>query len=240
MKQIILYKTHVWCDSIELDVIKLINETSYDFRVILHDEAGELFAKIKSEKVRERTLVVTEALIQKLYPKGFINMFLSNHWLLMWFYTQHTYDYYWTIEYDVKIIGHSDRVWQISSTADLLFPIGNKRVSSENKYTKTAIGLEAPLYAGFIQIARYSKRALDYLHSKYSQGMNAQDEIAIFTLLHKSNLVLESAPLWALIKGVWTFDSYYQQENLKQWQYLKQWATPDELYIMHPIKPVKH
>lgn len=239
MKRVILYKTHVWCDSIELDVIKLINETLDDFKIILHDETGTLFPKIKSEKVRERTLVVTEALIKAIYSQGFIDMFLSNHWLLMWFYLQHDYDYYWTIEYDVKIIGNSNRIWQISSVADLLFPVGNKRVSGENKYTKTAIGLETPLYAGFIQIARYSRKALAYLHDKYSQGMNAQDEIAVFTLLHKSDLILESAPLWSLIKGVWTFDSYYQQENLKQWQYLKQWSGPDELYIMHPIKPIK-
>lgn len=238
MKQVILYKTHVWSDSIELDVIKLMHETSNDFRVILHDETGDLIALIKSEKVKSITLCVTEAVIKSIYCEGWVDMFLSNHWILMWFFKQHSYyDYYWSIEYDVKVVGNSNKIWSIESDSDFLYPIGNRKVRITNKYTKTAKKLDMPLYAGFLQIARYSQKALEYLDSQYVQGVNAQDEIATFTILNKSGFKMDNKPLHRMIKGTWSYDNFYQEENLKQYYILKYHTTKDETYILHPIKP---
>lgn len=240
MRQVILYKTHVWTDDIELDVIQLMQETKDDFRVILHDETGDLISTIKSEKVKSVTLCVTEAVIRSIYVEGWVDMFLSNHWILMWFFKQHDYyDYYWSMEYDVKVIGNSEKIWSISSQADFLYPIGNRKVRINNKYTRTAKKLDMPLYAGFMQIARYSKRALEYLDLHYAEGINAQDEIATFTILNKSDLSMDDKPLRKMIQGTWSYDDYYQDDNIRCYNALSHLITKDETYILHPIKPEK-
>lgn len=239
MKKAILFKTHVWSDSIEIDLIRIVNENQgSDIFVILQDDEGKLLSKVRSNNLRKLITVVTEDEIKSIYDSGYINKLLSNHWILMWFFRHYPdYDYYWSMEYDVKILGNSNRIWEIDSDADFLYPTGNYRTSANNKYNDTAIGdLFEEKYSGFLQLARYSNEALRYLDDMYMNGNNAQDEIATFTLLRHSGLSMSAKELHPLITGYWTCDNYYQKENLKKYQMCKKWLRPDELFIFHPIK----
>ncbi len=48
---------------------------------------------------------------------------MSNHWILMWFFKKfQNYNYYWSMEYDVRISGNSCILWNYDGEEDFLFP----------------------------------------------------------------------------------------------------------------------
>ena len=109
-KIVVLMKTHIWNESIENFALKIYNETinyNIDFFVLMHDENDTIYELIQSDFIKKVTLTFKEDDIKKIYPIGFFTMWISNHWILMWFFLKYReiYNFYWSVEYDVRISG---------------------------------------------------------------------------------------------------------------------------------------
>lgn len=244
MSIVVLYKTHRWNDDIEKYVTKIYNETyknSVDFFVLMHDEDQKLKSSIKNNEIRNITHSFTENDIKGIYQVGFFSMWLSNHWILMWFYKKfgQKYKFFWSVEYDVRISGDSSKIWLHESAYDFLYPLGNYR-NAKNIYNKHYVGgklSELDKFHGFLQIARYSDRALEYLNKCYESGENGQDELITFSLLNRSGLTGSKKFLQRLVRGVWTWQDKYSESNKKLYETFElNHNDPNHLYIFHPIK----
>jgi len=242
---VVIMKTHQWNDSIEKFATKIYDETypvGVDFFILMHTENNEIYTKIKTEKIKKIVFKFTENEIKSIYPAGFFSMWLSNHWMLMWFYKQYgqKYKYFWSIEYDVRILGDSSKLWKYESSYDFLYAVGNYR-NSKNKYNTFYVGgklTELQKYHGFLQLTRFSKNVLDYLDKCFDEGENGQDELIIFSLLNRGNFTGSKKFLHSLIRGRWTWETKYSVFNKKIYDCLQKQQPNNngELYIFHPIK----
>ena len=241
-KIVVLLKTHIWSDDIEKFAIKILDETSscdIDFYILMHTENDVIYNQIKNENIKNITLKYTEKEIKNTYSVGFYSMWLSNHWILMWFYKKFTtkYDYFWSMEYDVRINGDSAKIWNYHSSIDFLYTNGNHRCAN-NKYRNNYIGgklSELQKFYGYLQLTRYSKKALEYLDKCYSEGENGQDELITFSLMNRSGLTISKKFLHSLIKGTWTWQNSYSPHNKKIYEQMGK-IHKDHLCIFHPIK----
>ncbi|MEM0354264.1 MAG: hypothetical protein QXW79_01645 [Thermoplasmata archaeon] len=241
---VVLLKTHIWNDEIEKFANKIRNETKnigVDFYILMHDNSkSEIIKKVKNDDLRSRTLVFSEDEIKNLYTKGFYNMWLSNHWILMWFYRKSggKYKYYWSVEYDVRIIGDSSIIFGYKGTEDFVYPI--KPIQDPNWYWKSYyIGgklTDKDKYYGYLQLARYSKRFLDYLDTCYRAGENGQDELITYSLFKRGKFTGTHNFLSKFI-GFWYWD--VKPGNFEK--YKKLWETESTedrnfVRIFHPVK----
>ena len=245
---IVLFKTHIWNDDIEKFVKKLKNETTemkdnkIDFYVLMHSDNFNLINQIKDQDLRKYVLMFREADIKKIYKHGFYSMWLSNHWILMWFYKQlrDKYQYYWSIEYDVRISGNSSKIWTYIGTEDFVYPIepfkdlnwGWKNHYAGNKLT------DDNKYYGYLQLARYSNNFLKYLDSRFEAGENGQDEMIIFSLFKLSGLSGTKTMLNKLIKNSWSVANSESDKHKKMLSKseTKYQTDKNNLCIYHPIK----
>lgn len=244
MRQVVIFKTHLWNNDIETFAKKILLESKniIDFYILMHDENGKIYDHIMDDAIRAITIIFTQNEIQKLYPEGFYNMWLSNHWILMWFFKKFPkYNYYWSIEYDVRIVGNSNFIWQYSGVEDFIYPRGNY-ISPSNPYYNHYTGkliADNKKRQGSLQIARYSQKFLEYLDKNFLLGENGQDELIIFSLANHGNFTTSSQFLGAMIKGYWTWDPQFIPQN--NYQYQKLLKMVDNLpapatYILHPVK----
>lgn len=243
-KIVVLMKTHKWNPDIEKFAIKIRNESlpyGIHFFILLHTENDNLLEQIKDERIKDLVICITEKEIKKIYPAGFFGMWLSNHWLLMWFFRNFgaKYKYFWSVEYDVRIIGRSTDIWKCSETTDFIYPLGNYP-STTHFYGKTYVGgklKDTDKYFGYLQLARYSYGALDYLNQCFESGENGQDELITFSLLRRGGFTMSKTFLQKLIRGTWTWHSKYIPKNKiifeKSEQLEKYYSL---LFIFHPIK----
>lgn len=242
-KTVVLLKTHVWSKEIEMFALKIFNETypiGIDFYVLMHLDDNNILQLVESEKIRKITLKFTEQEIKNLYQSGYYSMWISNHWILMWFYRNYgsEYKYFWSVEYDVRIHGDSSKIWSYNSPCDFLYTIGNYQ-NANHKYKDFYIGSkisESEKYYGFLQIARYSHRMLRYLDECFSNGENGQDELIIYSLLNRGGFTKSNLFLSSLIRGIWTWDNRYSNYNRYIYESNKIRKNNMELYIFHPIK----
>lgn len=241
-KTVVLFKTHRWSEDIENFVQKIYDETNekVDFFVLMHSDNGQLQNQIQCEKIKNITLSFTEDEIKSIYQLGFYSMWISNHWILMWFYQKYgyRYDYFWSLEYDVRISGNSSRIWTLSSSHDFLYTMGNYR-NANNRFMSYYVGgklNDLEKIFGFLQIARYSNRALKYLDECYTNGENGQDELITFSLLSRGKFTGSRKFLQSLIRGKWTWEDKYADYNRRLYQEAERNTNDNHLYIYHPIK----
>lgn len=245
-KQCLILKTHTWNSDLENFAKKLLRETKesgLDFYVLMHSEDGSLKNKIYHKKLKDLTHIFTEYQIRNIYNNvGFISMWLSNHWILMWFYKNfgNQYQYIWTIEYDVRISGDSKKIWNYTGSEDFLYPIDyfqDINWKYKNDYTGNVLN-DSNKYYGYLQLARYSNNFLSYLDNTYTSGENGQDEMMAFSLFKRGNFSGSKYPLNNYIQNTWSVD-FNQSENFKnlykksEEKYKK---DPNHLQIFHPIK----
>lgn len=248
-KIVVLLKTHIWTSDLEnfaikiLNDIKLTNETNgtdtsnIDFYILMHDETDETFNKISSDKIKNIVLKLKEQDIKNIYPNGFISMWLSNHWIMMWFFKKfgNKYKYIWSMEYDVRISGSAIKLWNCTSLDDFLYPMGNYR-NINHCHNHNYVGgklNESEKYHGYLQLARYSNTFLKYLDKCFDEGENGQDELIIFSLINRSGLTSSKKILQKCICGVWTWQNKYSYYNKKMYE---QYEKTNVLHIYHPIK----
>jgi hypothetical protein len=241
MKSIaIIFKTHLWNDDISKFATKIYYQTkstAINFFIILHDDDdnNSIYNTIESE-LSSITIKVTTNEIRNMYSTGFLSMHLSNHWILMWFNQKHDYDYVWSIEYDVRISGDTNLIWNTNQTEDFIYVSGNINVPN-NPHNDTYIGKKLSLlniYTGYLQLSRYSKNFLNYLDECFRNGENGQDELIIFSLARlgkftMSNFLYQYVPnMWA-----WTWLIKYSDQN----RYLFELSEKENLLkIVHPVK----
>lgn len=240
----LIVKTHGWNHNLELRLRKIFqeaHEVGVDAYLLMHTDTGELINSIENQDLlKAKCLTFTTQDIQNLYPKGFFSMRLSNHWILMWFFQKYgNYQYYWSMEYDVAIAGDSGKIWShTKSDHDFLYVLGNftaARLPPNQFYTGPGLALHEKRY-GFLQLARYSKRALEYLDKVFQSGENAQDEIIVYTLMHRSGYSMSNQFLAKLRRGDWTWRATAHARNYALYQKAMQHFAKN-VYIFHPVKP---
>ena len=246
MDIVVLLKTHLWNGQIENSIMKIMAETlpyGIDFYILMHTDDGKIYDEIKSDLIKNITLKISETDIKNIYSSVFYNMWVSNHWVLMWFYKNYgsKYKYYWSIEYDVGIVGDSSVIWRYNGDYDFLYTKGNYN-SPTNKYFNYYVGnkiLDKDKRQGFLQIARYSNRFLNYLDKCFKNGENGQDELIIFSLANIGNFSKSNIFLSSLIRGTWAWEEKYSARN-KIWfdrlQLSIKNMTKPIVYILHPLK----
>lgn len=241
-KKVVLLKTHLWSDDIEKFATKIYNEThtlDVDFFILMHMRENEIY-NVKNDKIEKIIIRFTEADIKSIYSSGFISMWLSNHWILMWFYKNFgsNYKYFWSVEYDIRISGNSSKIWLNNSSFDFLYTKGNYRNVNHPymKLYKGSILTDSEKYIGYLQLARYSDKALEYFDEWFTKGENGPDELIIYSLINKSGLSESKIFLQSFIAGVWTWENKYSSNNKKIYNYCESLKNSNHLYIFHPIK----
>ncbi len=246
---VVIFKTHTWNSQIEKFVLKLIEETvphRIDFYVLIHSNDESLITKIENVRIRDYVLVFSENTIKKMYQDGFYGMWLSNHWILMWFFRQYKdkYQYYWSIEYDVRISGNSTKLWTYDGLEDFIYPY----VPFQNPewtwkdYCISNILTDENKWYGYLQLARYSKKFLEYLDKHYNSGENGQDELITFSLFKRGEseigLVGDNKLLFNLINNSWSVDNADSDKHKKilSDSETESEKNPEHLIILHPIK----
>ena len=219
---IVLIKTHVWNDDLEEYLYRVDAEcrkVGVSMIILMHGAERPLPFK---------AMFFDEGIIKAMYPSGFIDMQLSNHWSLIWAYRQlPEEDWFWSVEYDVRI-RRSDLLWTIPDTEDFLYVQGG-RPAPPSPYMTTLQNIEAPHYTGYLQLARYSRRLLQYLDDCYAAGQNGQDELATYSLVFQSQFTSLPA-MNQYTGGVWTWQAEYSLHNRKKY------AQSRKLAIFHPCK----
>ena len=240
---VVLLKTHVWTTELEQFATKIYHETrsiGINFYILLHRRDDSTI--VINNKLKSIVLSFTEDEIKSIYPTGFYSMWLSNHWILMWFYKKRgsSYKYFWSMEYDVRISGSSTNIWCHESNYDFLYTMGNYR-NINHKYITYYVGTKLNItdrFFGYLQLARYSNKALECLDKYFSEGENGQDELIIFSLINYSGLTKSNAYLSKLIRGSWTWIDGYSDYNKKIYHEYNRLLIRDkkQVYIFHPIK----
>lgn len=240
---VVLFKTHTWNHEINKFVMKLYNETKnigIDFYVLLHDDTLSIMPNIGDPIIRERLIVYDEKQIKSTYLSGFYSMWLSNHWILMWFFKKYPqYDYYWSIEYDVRIIGDSSRIWLYDGNDDFIFPNGpfqNLEWTWKEYYQGDRLS-DLNKWYGYLQLARYSHKFLKYLDGHYTNQENGQDEMITFSLfkrgINEIKLTGSDKFLSSFIKDSWSVDN---NDSEKHKAIIKSVGKTDDVIILHPVK----
>ena len=255
---VVLLKTHTWNDELEKFAIKIKNEISsklisqgetipnrIDFFILIHSDDNSVQKKIKDLTLKKYILVFKESDIKNLYKQGFYSMWLSNHWILMWFFKQYrNYQYYWSIEYDVRISGNSLKIWNYPGADDFIYPFEPFRTPEwtwKNHYIGGPLTDDTKWY-GYLQLARYSNKFLEYLDKYYEAGENGQDEMITFSLFKRGQteigLTGSKDLLHKLIKNSWSVDNSESDKNKKKLEESesKYQTNPNQLLILHPVK----
>jgi len=128
-----------------------------------------------------RQVCPTEQEVRQMYA-GFISMWASNHFLFMWAWKHfgQTFDYIWSIEYDVRFVGNLNFLWTYAPEADYVssqapWPIKN----TYYWYNSISKKWNHPMQNALKQVNRCSKRFLVHLDAQFHLGLNAQDELAL-------------------------------------------------------------
>lgn len=237
----ILFKTHIWNDSVEKFVSKIISDldkknSNAKLFILMHSDNFQLINEVKSTTIKNYCIQFTKSDIESIYQKGFINMWLSNHWIMMWFWKyNNNFDYVWSIEYDVRITGDTSNIWLMNNSYDFIFVQNSFRTNSKYNNLYTGNKLSADNYrSGFLQLARYSKKTLDYLDNCYREGENGQDEMITFSLINlNKSLTINKSSLVNIIAGQWTWEDKWSSHNNYIYNKLE---SSNCNKILHPVK----
>jgi hypothetical protein len=239
LNQCVIFKTHIWNDDIEAYVNKLLtllDSIKTHFWILLHDESGKLLHRIP-DSLKAITISFTESMLKELYDsETFFGIHTSNHWIMMYFWKKFSfnqnYDYLWSMEYDVRISGDARIIFSLNSDEDFVYTMGFRRNPS-NRYYNIYTGTNPNRFQGYVQLARYSKKALDTFDAEFSKKINGQDELIIYTLVHESNMKINGVFLKSFIKGEWTWDN--SKSTLNKIIY-NNYVEINKVAIFHPVK----
>lgn len=245
--RVVIFKTHTWNSNIEQFVKKILTETApsnIDFIIAIHSNDYSLLDKIADVNLKEYIIVFTEKDIKQTYSQGFHSMWASNHWILMWLYHQFgdKYQYYWSVEYDVRIVGDGSAIWNYSGSEDFVYTVKPFTYPNWKCYYIGGRLTENTRWFGYLQLARYSNKFLAYLDSYYKLGENGQDELITYSIFKRGcaeiGLTGTETLLAPLIKNSWSVsvaDSSKHKKILEETQ-AKIDGGESHLLILHPVK----
>lgn len=243
-KSAVILKTHIWNEDLERFAIKIKNESTQnglDFYLLMQCESEANFNSIRDDELKKHVLKFTEAEIKQMYSRGFYSMWLSNHWIMMWFYQTHNkYKYIWSIEYDVRISGDSSKLWRYRGTEDFLYPIvpfQDPNWAYKNHYVGGVL-IDKTKYYGYLQLARYSDTFLNYLHEHFSKGENGQDEMMIFSLFKRGKFSGSHDLLSSAINNTWSVFAHDSEKHKKLLEESDSEynSNKNHFRIFHPVK----
>ena len=230
--QCLLFKTHQWNDEIDAWYRRLVTECPYTVYLMYHNDNLDLSA-IPTD-LHGAVMVYSEEMIRTVYPEApFYGMWLSNHWILSWAMKTLSYDYVWNIEYDVRIVGDSRWIWTYRGGEDFIYPIATFQ-NPDWPYREMYRGplTHAEKWYGYLQLARYSRRFLQYLDAIYPVE-NGQDELITYSLFHRSGMTGSHHLLGPWIKSSWFVDNVHIPANRERIRAAE--AKGDRL-LVHPVK----
>lgn len=183
----------------------------------------------KNTKIKQFNLPILQFTTDMIKNHSqFISTHKSNHLGLFLHYEQlSSFDYIWSIEYDVWINGNSNKLFNFASDKDLLYPYyyyGRKPLN----------GLK--IYCGYVQLVRYSSKlfsAINDMLANSKMKMKLTDEEMIFTATMKNNLSCLS--LRRFIAGRWTHLASESKYNKLKMEDMKA-NEVESLAIFHPVK----
>lgn len=169
------------------------------------------------------------------------NIFKHNpeYALLHFWCLNRQYDYYWFLEDDIRYINNGKYKEffgdHLEDKADLL-----SYNQSSNKYIKDSIRVDANevtytnmnLYKyidyklnSYLQIARYSNRALQCLYNAYFEGISGLNELIVPTVLHYNGMNINKLK-----------DKYFDKRWYSDLPIKREWVKTDKQIIVHSIK----
>ena len=193
-KTVILFCCHYLDESIRNEFIKLKNECSRNFDVVLsYDNTREDFEPIDDSANH----IFDRKKISSLdYP-----LFTGNIWhnadypVLDYFLNNPKYDYYWRIEYDVRFAGLWSMFFKyfLNNKADLLGAYLIKYPEDPMwHWTKSNLNVDKESLRGiFFAVVRFSFKALKTLDEKYRMGCCGYSELIVPTLLNLESLEIQ-------------------------------------------------
>lgn len=233
----ILFKTHKFDKAIRARLEKVKSESVglADVVLVVHGDV-EVDSDLQCFRIRDQEL-------SRVYDQGFENPWLSNHWLLMAWWRQRGraagYQYVWSIEYDVGMVGDSSVLWSAANMpqADLIAsygPFQDPNWPYKDHYTGGKLKNEEKWY-GYVQLSRYSAPFLEYMDKTFESGENGQDEMMIFSLAKRGNFSVNTDPITCR-HGFWSArggDAALAREAMVEKQLL---PSQSKLTLFHPIK----
>ena len=262
----VVFVTHYWNSKIEqaANEIRLSCETNgLEFYVIMGPKVASVGYEIQDKVQRAtsatsaaaapdesvfRVLRPTSKDIIGLYNSGFVSMWASNHFIYMWFWVNHgqSFNYIWSIEYDVRWSGPLDTLWAFDPHCDFVYSdlspmhsLGSNHYWSSSITKKWATGSMKPAKTACKQVFRCSAKFLAYLHTQFQNDLNAQDEIALSS--HANQGQFSSASLVPLLSKSWTTSPTSAATIEKLWvskvaAAAAAPAAPQKFELFHPVK----
>jgi hypothetical protein len=239
-KRAILFKTHKFSKAIRDRYEKVVSESKglADVFLVVHGD-------VRIDGEEQRLFRVSDEELHRVYDRGFVDPWLSNHWLLMSWWKRvgraGGYQFVWSVEYDVGIVGNSAVLWGEPSGADLIASYGPFRDSAWpykdryfcDKATSACLARrDEDKWYGYVQISRYSARFLDYMDHVFESGENGQDEMMIFSLAKKGQFSIDTEAI-ACRQGFWSAQG--ADAALAKKAYMAMAPAPS-LTLFHPIK----
>lgn len=266
----VVFVTHYWNSKIEQAAyeIRLSCESNgLEFYVIMGPKVASVGYEIQDKVQRAasaaasaaaaaaapdesvfRVLRPTSKDIIGLYNSGFVSMWASNHFIYMWFWVNHgqSFNYIWSIEYDVRWSGPLDTLWAFDPQCDFVYSdlspmhsLGSNHYWSSSITKKWATGSIKPAKTACKQVFRCSAKFLAYLHTHFQNDLNAQDEIALSSHAHQGQF--SSATLGPLLSRSWTTSPTSAATIEKLWlskaaAAAAASAKPRQFELFHPVK----
>ncbi len=233
----ILFRTHILNYAICNNIKKIYNECN-NFNInqnnhylIFHLLIPDNITYPIPDEFKEFTKIYNEekdikSLYKNIKDDEFKNIYYSNHFITLWFfkYFGKTYENFWSIDYDVKILGSSLNIFSNNTNFDLLIP---KNIIEKNGFFITNT-----------QICRLSKFLLKKIHKNIKKGNNFSYEIIYALICKKYNFSYDYTFLNSFIQGVWTNNTEYNKHNIESYNRITKNKNNVKTYIFHPIKNI--
>ncbi len=233
----VLFKTHILNYALCNYIKKIYNEcNNYNINQTNHFLIFQLLIpdnityKIPDE-FKEFTKIYNEEddiknLYKNIKDEDFKNIHNSNYFITLWFYKYfgESYDFFWSIDYDVRILGNSIDIFSDKSTFDLLIP-KNILCKDDKFYTST-------------QICRLSKLLLKKINKNLKKGIYYNNETIYATICKKYNFTYNYTYLNNFIQGIWTSNPEYNSHNIESFNRIIKNKNNVKTYIFHPIKSI--
>lgn len=238
----LVYVAHTWHAEIEATALQLQHSCKqYGIRmyVIMGPNAQpQTTSQVPKEQPNQSFTVLRPTLqdIRSMYPTGFVSMWASNHWLLMWFARQFTYDYVWSIEYDVRFKGQLQSLWTFAPGIDYVFTdLEDIHDVPKNHYWTNSITADwrkanCIFKTATKQIFRVSNKFIRYLEVHFLAGHNAQDELALASHCMQGNF--SSRTLKDFMSPSWTTSASASPKIRILWTS----CLDTKLQLFHPVK----
>lgn len=182
-KTLVVFVAHFWTSDIDAYYTKLKNSCSESNIDLVILACGDRYES--SEIIFRPSIDEVKAMYKDFHSKG---LWACNHWILLWLWKfwaqEESYDFVWSIEYDVRTTGDLFTLWSMDKTYDYISSASAHNYTSEAFWGPNKSGFR-PTHTALKQIFRCSANFLNYLHDQALIGQTGQDECTLATHAQK-------------------------------------------------------